>query len=619
MKERAYNLSAAAKLACGLAILLAVHLASVLHYYFVCDDAFISFRYLTNWLAGNGLVYNIGERVEGYTNFLWILVLAPFAKAGISAENAAPVLSIIFSFALVLLVFAFPYLISYPDKPYRKYPLWALLIAPLLLAVNRSYGIWATGGLETRMFSFLVFAGLVLTMRAVFRGGARPLILAGAVFGLAKMARPDAMLLAETAFALYFISVKWLGKPVSWRGLILGALLPYGVLLVHIAWRLSFYGQFLPNTYYVKVNQSWFSMGGWYLWMFCVEYALFLWPLMLLPLYYKSFYRKDPVPLFMVFIAVPYLVYVAYIGGDHFEYRMLDPVLPLIALSLSMAILDAWSSLKGRLMLRAVLVAMIVILVSLHVALPMSSGAHAPPRYQSFFKPQSDPEAYPGLRVIPFISPLARYFNRSYVRLIPHMVGIRWEEHKLFSLRQTWEADRLKQYIELGFLDSSEKICVQAAGIVPYYTGLTTLDYFGLTDDYVAHKRLNKPRQVFHDKRADLEYINSLGVDYMQYKHFLFDASAYGYKFPGLIPEWWGFEDPAKWYGRLYLVPIADTYFIFFSTLSTEHVFSRFAGRGLKVYVYVPVDHDKMYPLPVVNSPRGTWYDTDMATSGRGM
>ena len=39
----------------------------------VCDDAFISFRYAENLIHGLGLVYNAGERVEGYTNFLWTM------------------------------------------------------------------------------------------------------------------------------------------------------------------------------------------------------------------------------------------------------------------------------------------------------------------------------------------------------------------------------------------------------------------------------------------------------------------------------------------------------------------------------------------------------------------
>ena len=47
------------------------------------DDAFISFRYAQNLVEGHGLVYNIGERVEGYTNFLWTILFAPFIGAGL--------------------------------------------------------------------------------------------------------------------------------------------------------------------------------------------------------------------------------------------------------------------------------------------------------------------------------------------------------------------------------------------------------------------------------------------------------------------------------------------------------------------------------------------------------
>ena len=48
----------------------------------LCDDSFISLRYAENLVAGNGLVYNAGEFVEGYTNLLWTLLLAGFAALG---------------------------------------------------------------------------------------------------------------------------------------------------------------------------------------------------------------------------------------------------------------------------------------------------------------------------------------------------------------------------------------------------------------------------------------------------------------------------------------------------------------------------------------------------------
>jgi len=50
---------------------------------FIVDDAFITFRYVRQWTHGNGLVYNIGEPAEGYSNFLWIVLLAPFDRLGI--------------------------------------------------------------------------------------------------------------------------------------------------------------------------------------------------------------------------------------------------------------------------------------------------------------------------------------------------------------------------------------------------------------------------------------------------------------------------------------------------------------------------------------------------------
>ena len=50
---------------------------------FVQDYAFISFRYARNLADGLGLVWNVGERVEGYTNFLWTLMMAPSFKLGV--------------------------------------------------------------------------------------------------------------------------------------------------------------------------------------------------------------------------------------------------------------------------------------------------------------------------------------------------------------------------------------------------------------------------------------------------------------------------------------------------------------------------------------------------------
>ena len=62
---------------------------SLLHGGYAVDDAYIGFRFLDNWLDGQGMVFNPEERVEGYTNFLWLVILAPLRLTGLSVETAA--------------------------------------------------------------------------------------------------------------------------------------------------------------------------------------------------------------------------------------------------------------------------------------------------------------------------------------------------------------------------------------------------------------------------------------------------------------------------------------------------------------------------------------------------
>jgi arabinofuranosyltransferase len=57
------------------------------------DDAFIVYRYAANLARGDGFVFSPGERVEGVTCFLWSLLLAPWAAAGLRLPIVAPVLT----------------------------------------------------------------------------------------------------------------------------------------------------------------------------------------------------------------------------------------------------------------------------------------------------------------------------------------------------------------------------------------------------------------------------------------------------------------------------------------------------------------------------------------------
>src|SRR5439155_1016352 len=73
-------------------LLLALALAHIRYLWFVCDDAYITFRYASNLAHGLGPVWNAGERVEGYTNSLWMLLAAAVTLCGGKPEVVMPAL-----------------------------------------------------------------------------------------------------------------------------------------------------------------------------------------------------------------------------------------------------------------------------------------------------------------------------------------------------------------------------------------------------------------------------------------------------------------------------------------------------------------------------------------------
>src|SRR5512139_1057920 len=117
---------------------------------FTVDDTFITFRYVQQWNHGHGLVYNIGDRVEGYSNFLWIVALAPFDRAGVDLSAAAKALGA--TLGLLTLFTTWRMTQRQPLRP----------IAPLLLAASGLFAAWMVSGLETALFTFLLtFAAYV--------------------------------------------------------------------------------------------------------------------------------------------------------------------------------------------------------------------------------------------------------------------------------------------------------------------------------------------------------------------------------------------------------------------------------------------------------------------------
>ena len=141
---------------------------------FTQDDAFISFRYVENFLDGRGLVFNPGERVEGYTNFLWIMLLSLFAGLGVDVIVISKLLGLASGCVALLLLYKTSTIVFLGDNGSRGHArsireqaarqsrktiapgaLFALA-PPFLLALNGTFAYWSISGLETSLFTMAV-------------------------------------------------------------------------------------------------------------------------------------------------------------------------------------------------------------------------------------------------------------------------------------------------------------------------------------------------------------------------------------------------------------------------------------------------------------------------------
>jgi arabinofuranosyltransferase len=155
---------------------------SALFRHHVTDDAFISFRYLTNWLAGDGLVYNPGEAVWGFSNFLWIVSLVPGVAIGLEPLTVARSLGLLASVAIAVGV-----VLSWrgPGRGASN------LAGGALLAASGAFWMQGWSGLETSGFTLL--AMWTLRLHAATReAGARWTVIApGVAAALTTLARPE--------------------------------------------------------------------------------------------------------------------------------------------------------------------------------------------------------------------------------------------------------------------------------------------------------------------------------------------------------------------------------------------------------------------------------------------
>lgn len=307
---------------------------------FVQDDAYISLRYAANFAAGQGLVMNPGERVEGFTNLTWTLLASFFIKIGIDPLDGVRVVGAISALALTILVWLEAggerWMISRRDA-------WSGGFASIVIASFTTVALWSIAGLEESFFTLLAFAGY-----REFARGHYPR--AAGLWVLATWTRPEGPLFAALAVFVRALTL-WLTRrrPSTSE---LRALAIYGLGFgLLFAYRLLYFGELAPNTFYVKGVANWAShKHGWNeLWRFFefndigvfagiagVSIVLSLW-LAPRPSAWDStaggVRRPHEEPLYGGLFLVGFLYYLIRVGGDLLPmFRLYMPLLPFIAL-----------------------------------------------------------------------------------------------------------------------------------------------------------------------------------------------------------------------------------------------------------------------------------------------
>ena len=126
-------------------IVLVVH---SLAYNFVTDDAYISFVFSRNFAEHGELAFNLGDPVEGYTNFSWTVLLGALMLVGIAPEDSSRVLGTACALVTLYLVFRIMQRVLGKRCPWAAVP-------SLLLACSSGFACWTSGGLDTQLFSML--------------------------------------------------------------------------------------------------------------------------------------------------------------------------------------------------------------------------------------------------------------------------------------------------------------------------------------------------------------------------------------------------------------------------------------------------------------------------------
>ncbi|RJP81012.1 MAG: hypothetical protein C4524_02625 [Candidatus Zixiibacteriota bacterium] len=411
-------------------------------YFCLFDDAMISLTYARNLAEGHGLVWFPGaERVEGFTNPLWTLWMALLHLLPVSATKISLLVQAT-SAGLLTLNLLFVKRVADLLSGGR----WVWIPAVLLTAFYLPLNHWALQGMEVGLLATLASGSAWLALRTRKEKRFFPGLYV--LLGLALLTRMDAAVL----FLAVWGWLLWADPARRRKHLVWGVSLFVGLMAAMTVFRLGYYGDPLPNTYYLKMTGVPLGLrlarGFQAFWSMIRQTwgVLFILPMAL------PFLRRDRLGWLIPGLVAAQMAYSVWVGGDAWEdwgltNRYVTVVMPLflILLSLVLARGAEWVAARlaaGRISRAAVRGNLLLALALLAVNLNGIRQPHLSLREWLLIKP-----------------PLAVQENREMVELARLAGDITTPEA---AIGLSW------------------------AGIIPYFSRRPAVDFLGKNDRHIA-------------------------------------------------------------------------------------------------------------------------------------
>ena len=440
-------------------------------YFSLFDDAMISMTYAKNFADGSGLVWNPGgERIEGYTNPLWTLYMSLLHLLPIAQSKISLFIQITGLIMLVINLYfvkKIAYLLS--DRSHII-SLGAVLLTAFYFPINN----WSLQGMEVGLLTLLTSISLWLTLQCINKKSFSYWLYA--LLGVGTLVRLDMVVIFFCIWTFLVVADPKNRK----KNIFFGILVLFSCIFAQTMFRIWYYNDILPNTYYLKMTGYPILLRftrGFYVFLGFIRNTNFL--LFLLP-FSILFYRRDRSVLLLFWIFILQSIYSIYTGGDAWEgwigcNRFISIVMPAFFILFTYALYH------------------FCFMVINNSNLLKKTISHSVKYFFSFLLLMSllgfnDFNGIRSLRMFLFMDP-------------PYYVT---ENEKMVKLA-----------LLLREITSPEaKIAVTWAGTIPYYSERYFIDLLGKSDKKIAHQKVKIKNSELSRFISFLPGHNKFNLDY---------------------------------------------------------------------------------------------------------